>query len=99
MFLSCHRHKLADPEGDAVPRSASFSLQPPALAFLQDSLSTHIVKLAAHDVHLGRDGAEVVVRLLIADVAGTDDLSDLARYLMLVEHREVERSAVVSDAG
>jgi len=42
---------------------------------------THIVKLAAHDMHLGRDGPEVVIRLLVANVAGTDHLPDLAGYL------------------
>lgn len=39
---------------------------------------THLVELAAHDVHLRRNRAQVVVRLLVADIASAEDLPDLA---------------------
>lgn len=41
----------------------------------------HIVKLAPDDVYLRGDGPQVIVRLLVADIARADDLADLPGHL------------------
>jgi len=48
-------------------------------------MHTHLVIVAAHHMHVSRYGAQVVVRLLVAHVAGADDLLDLAGHEELAE--------------
>jgi hypothetical protein len=43
--------------------------------------STYLVEFSTDDVDLGRDGAQVIVRLPIGDIAGTDNLTDFAGHL------------------
>jgi hypothetical protein len=47
--------------------------------------STHVVVVALDDVHVGCDGSEVLIRLLVADVARAEYLLDLAWYQQLLE--------------
>jgi hypothetical protein len=72
-----------------VRPSASFPVRLPPGPSYRDKASrcgmtAHVVKLPADDVHLGSDGPEVIVRLLVADVACADDLPDLPRYLRAI---------------
>ena len=42
---------------------------------------TYLVKLAPHDVHVWRYCPQIIIRFLVADVAGAYYLTDLSWYL------------------
>lgn len=47
--------------------------------------TTHIIPVPLDNMHIACNGPEVVVRLLIADVASADNLLDLSRNEKLLE--------------
>lgn len=54
-------------------------------AIPQASGKTHLVVVAPHDIHVGRDAPEVLIRLAVAHVARAENLLDLAGHEELLE--------------
>lgn len=60
--------------------------------------STHIVKLAAHHVHVRRYCSQIIIGLFVAHIARADNLADLARDLPCELAPDMPKSAAHQQA-
>lgn len=72
------KSNISSPSQRLYTRQKGYEIDIDPLAAAIASVKTHLVELSPYDVHFRRDRAQIVIRLLVADIASTQNLADLA---------------------